>query len=321
MREFEIMPNDAGQRLDKFLQKSLPALPPSLMHKYIRLKRIKVNGKRSEISYKLVQGDVLSLYINDEFFAKPNDEKAFLALTPKLSVLYEDDQILLCDKRPGVVVHEDDDGTVDTLINQIKAYLYQNGRWDPDTEHSFTPALCNRIDRYTGGIVIAAKTAEALRILNEKIRLHQLQKSYLCLVHGRPTPRTAVLTDSLFKNSETNTVSVVSDRHPGAKTASMRYTVLETRGNVSLLECELFTGRTHQIRVQLASRGHALLGDTKYGIAAENRVYGLKHQALYSYKLRFAFEGDNGCLDYLNRRVFQVEQVPFLDLFHKIPQK
>lgn len=316
MREMTIGKNDAGQRLDKFLQKALPSLPPSLMHKYVRLKRIKCNGKRCQTSDRLTEGDVLSLYINDEFFQPAKEEEAFRRITPRLHILYEDDHILLCDKRPGMVVHEDDQGTLDTLINHIKAYLYEKGEWDPDKERSFTPALCNRIDRYTGGIVMAAKTAEGLRVLNEKIRLHQVHKFYLCLVHGTPSPRQAVIQDTLLKDSKQNQVRVVKKNTPGARTASMSYKVLQSRGKLSLVECELFTGRTHQIRVQLSHRGWPLVGDTKYGTMERNRPYGMTHQALYSYKLHFSQEGDWGELSYLKGKTFQVEDVPFLPFFY-----
>ncbi len=320
MREMTIGKNDAGQRLDKFLQKALPSLPPSLMHKYVRLKRIKCNGKRCQTSDRLTEGDVLSLYINDEFFQPVKEEEAFRRITPRLHILYEDDHILLCDKRPGMVVHEDDQGTLDTLINHIKAYLYEKGEWDPDKEQSFTPALCNRIDRYTGGIVMAAKTAEGLRVLNEKIRLHQVQKFYLCLVHGTPSPRQAVIQDTLLKDSKQNQVRVVKKNTPGARTASMSYKVLQSRGKLSLVECELFTGRTHQIRVQLSHRGWPLVGDTKYGTMERNRPYGMTHQALYSYKLHFSQEGDWGELSYLKGKTFQVEDVPFLPFFYNQPK-
>lgn len=320
MKEIIIGPNDGGQRLDKFLQKSLPALPAGLMHKYIRLKRIKRNGKRTQPGEKLEEGDILSLYLNDDLLERPAEDQVFRRIRPNLHIVYEDDQVLLCDKRPGMVVHEDDQGTADTLINHIKAYLYQKGQWDPDREQSFAPALCNRIDRYTGGIVIAAKTAEALRTLNEKIRLHQVEKYYLCLVHGIPSPREGQLRDRLLKDSQQNQVRVVADRQPEGRQARLGYRVLQSRGNVSLVECQLFTGRTHQIRVQMASRGWPLLGDAKYGVNARNKAFGLSHQALYSYKLRFAFQGEPTCLDYLNGRTFQVEQVPFLPLFYGLPK-
>lgn len=324
MKEIVIGPNDGGQRLDKFLLKSLPALPPALMHKYIRLKRIKRNGKRAQAGDKLETGDVLSLYLNDELLERPAADQAFRRLRPNLRVVYEDDQILLCDKRPGMVVHEDDEGATDTLINHIKAYLFQKGQWDPDQEQSFAPALCNRIDRYTGGIVMAAKTAEALRVLNEKIRLRQVQKYYLCLVHGLPSPKEATISDRLLKDSEKNAVRVVrgaAAQDKNARQAVMRYKVLQSRGGLSLLECQLFTGRTHQIRVQLASRGWPLAGDAKYGVNARNRALGMDHQALYSYQLRFDFQGEPTCLDYLNGRTFRVEDVPFLSVFYNLPKE
>ena len=165
MKEFTIGSNDAGQRLDRFLAKAVPLLPASLAQKYIRIKRIKCNGGRVERDTRLQQGDVLQLYINDEFFDKPREDNAYLTVAaPKLNIVYEDDQILLVDKRPGLAVHPHDGAEYGrTLIDHIQAYLYQNREWNPRGENAFTPALCNRIDRNTGGIVIAAKTAEALR--------------------------------------------------------------------------------------------------------------------------------------------------------------
>ena len=182
MREFTIGKNDAGQRLDRFVSKNLPLLPPALLQKYIRLKRIKVNGKGSKRDARLNTGDILQLYINDEFFDKPNEENLFLTLfNPQLNIVYEDENLLLVDKRPGLVVHADETEKVNTLINHIQAYLYQKKEWNPKWENAFAPALCNRIDRNTGGIVIAAKNAETLRIINEKIKDHELDKSYLCI--------------------------------------------------------------------------------------------------------------------------------------------
>ena len=167
MREFTIGKNDAGQRLDRFVSKNLPLLPPALLQKYIRLKRIKLNGKGAKRDVRLCSGDVLQLYINDEFFDKPNEENLFLTLfQPKLDIVYEDENLLLADKRPGLVVHADETEKVNTLINHIQAYLYQKKAWSPRWENAFAPALCNRIDRNTGGIVIAAKNADTLRIVN-----------------------------------------------------------------------------------------------------------------------------------------------------------
>ena len=187
MRELTIGKNDAGQRLDRFVSKSLPLLPPALLQKYIRLKRIKRNGKAAKRDVRLVEGDVLQLYINDEFFDKPREDNLFLTLfKPSLTIVYEDENLMLLDKRPGLVVHADETEKVNTLINHIQAYLYQKREWNPKWENAFTPALCNRIDRNTGGIVIAAKNAETLRIINEKIRDREMDKRYLCVTVGAP---------------------------------------------------------------------------------------------------------------------------------------
>jgi 23S rRNA pseudouridine955/2504/2580 synthase len=176
--------NDASQRLDKFLTKTFENLPVSMLYKFIRTKKIKVNGKRCEIGRKLAEGDVVELYIKDEFLVGPETKDNFKDIIPNLNILYEDENIILCDKKPGVIVHPDENEAVNTLINHITAYLYKKGEYDPKTENSFAPALCNRIDRNTGGIVICAKNAETLRIINEKIKNGETEKSYLCLLHG-----------------------------------------------------------------------------------------------------------------------------------------
>ena len=191
MKEFTIGKNDAGQRLDRYLAKAVPLLPASLAQKYIRIKRIKRNGGRCQRDDRLEIGDVLQLYINDEFFDVPREDNAYLTVAaPKLNIVYEDDQIILVDKRPGLAVHPHDGAEYGrTLIDHIQAYLYQKREWNPRGENSFAPALCNRIDRNTGGIVIAAKTAEALRVMNQKIKDRELDKRYLAIeglsVQGR----------------------------------------------------------------------------------------------------------------------------------------
>ena len=214
MREFTIGKNDAGQRLDRFVAKNLPLLPPALLQKYIRLKRIKVNGKGSKRDVRLETGDILQLYINDEFFDKPNEENLFLTVfKPQLNIVYEDENLLLVDKRPGMSVHADETEKVNTLINHIQAYLYQKREWNPKWENAFAPALCNRIDRNTGGIVIAAKNAETLRIINEKIRAHELEKSYLCITVGRPKQPEGKIEGFLLKNEAKKEVRQ-DRRHP-----------------------------------------------------------------------------------------------------------
>lgn len=312
MKELTIGPNDAGQRLDRFLAKAVPLLPASLAQKYIRLKRIKLGGKRVERDTRLQAGDVLQLYINDEFFDKPREENAYLTVaTPKLNIVYEDDHILLVDKRPGLAVHPHDGAEYGrTLIDHIQAYLYQKREWRPREENAFTPALCNRIDRNTGGIVIAAKTAEALRVMNQKIKDRELDKRYLAIVEGTPKVKEGSLKGFLFKDEKKNRVFVSNSPKPGAKTCQTNYKVLASRNGLSLVECELITGRTHQIRAQFAHAGHPLLGDGKYGKL--DKRYERSYQALYSYKLTFCFTTEAGALEYLNGKSFQVEKVDFV---------
>ena len=313
MKEFTIGQNDAGQRLDRFLAKAVPLLPASLAQKYIRIKRIKLNGGRAERDTRLQNGDVLQLYINDEFFDKPREDNAFLTVAaPKLNIVYEDAHILLVDKRPGLAVHPHDGAEYGrTLIDHIQAYLYQKREWRPREENSFTPALCNRIDRNTGGIVIAAKTAEALRVMNQKIKDREMDKRYLAIVEGTPKPREGSLKGYLFKDEKKNRVFVTDKMQPGAKTCQTNYKVLTSAQGLSLVECELITGRTHQIRAQFAHAGHPLLGDGKYGKL--NKNFDRNYQALYSYKLTFTFTTDAGQLDYLNGKSFQVEKVDFVE--------
>ena len=316
MREFTVGQNDAGQRLDRWLAKTLPLLPAPLAQKYIRIKRVKLNGKGAKRDTRLVKGDLLQIYINDEFFDTPTPENAFLSVfKPQLDIVYEDENLLLVNKRPGLVVHPDEHERVNTLITHIQAYLYQKKEWSPYWENSFAPALCNRIDRNTGGIVIAAKNAETLRILNEKIRDHEIEKSYLCVALGRPKPPEGRIEGFLLKDEAKKQVSFYHKPIPGGKSAVTLYRTLESRNGLSLVECRLLTGRTHQIRVSLAEIGCPLLGDGKYGRGDVNRRYGETRQALYSYKLRFAFPTDAGMLNYLRGKEFTVEDVPFREKY------
>ncbi len=308
MREIRINKNDAGQRLDKFLTKSLD-LPSGLLYKSIRLKKIKLNRKRTEPSAILVEGDVLQCFLPDEFFDKKTTDHSLARITPKLSVVYEDENIILLDKRPGVAVHEDENGSTNTLITHVQAYLFQKGEYDPSCEQSFAPALCNRIDRNTGGIVIAAKNAEALRVMNEKIKLREVEKFYLAAVKGIPEKKEDTLTGFLLKDERTNTVKVYDKNPPkGAKSIITKYRVVARKSDTALLEVELLTGRTHQIRAHMAHVGHPLVGDGKYGINKSERERGYKFQALYSYKLRFSFKGEATLLEYLRGKEFSVNK-------------
>ena len=310
MRILTVNKNDSGQRLDKFLSKAVKGLPMSMMYKFIRTKKIKVNRKRTEQNYVLCEGDEIQLFIKEEFFDSPEkDTGALFSIKPKLNIIYEDDNIMLLNKRPGVLVHEDDSASDNTLIMHIKAYLAQKGEYDPKAEQSFAPALCNRIDRNTGGIVIAAKNAEALRVMNEKIKFDRLTKTYLCLVHGVPSKKNAELHAYLRKNAKDNTVEVRDNEFVGAKNIITVYKVLKNYGkDKALLEIDLITGRTHQIRAHMAHIGHPLIGDGKYGINRNDKAKGYKYQALYAYKLYFKTTDEDNILSYLEGKTFKLDE-------------
>ncbi len=320
MKEFTISKNDAGQRMDKFITKAIPKLPTSMLYKYIRLKRIKLNGKRCEISTRLTVGDIVQCYVSDEFFEAQEKRPEFMLAPSSLDVVYEDENILLCNKPAGLLVHEGDSWCADTLIARIQHYLYDKKEYDPKAENSFVPALCNRIDRNTCGIVIAAKNAATLRVLNDKIKDRELEKKYLCVVKGVPKKQSGLLEHFIFKNEKTNTVEALPEPKPGAKTAKTKYKVLSSHDSMSLCEAELLTGRTHQIRAQFAAIGHPLIGDTKYGKAKDG--HGFTWQALCSYKLTFKFEEDAEHLAYLDGKTFTVNDAWFLPkLGFKIPKE
>ena len=329
MRELIIGKNDAGQRLDKFITKALD-IPQSMLYKSIRLKKIKVNRKRAEASQTLIEGDTVQCFLAEEFFerGKKHDfsessslgAKSLSRINAKPDIVYEDENILLVNKPQGLSVHEDDESKSNTLITYILSYLYAKGEYDPEREQSFTPALCNRIDRNTQGIVIAAKNAEALRVMNEKIKLREIDKFYLAAVHGIPKVREATLNGFLIKDEKTNTVRVYDRNAPrGAKSIITKYRVIATADSSALVEVELLTGRTHQIRAHMAHIGHPLVGDGKYGNNKLDRERGYKYQALCSYRLRFSFKGEPTVLDYLNGKEFSIpkSEIYFTkDYFH-----
>lgn len=303
MKEIIINENDAGQRLDKFLTKYLTNMPQSMLYKSLRKNCVRVNGRHvKDGKYMLSAGDVLNLYIKDEFFAAGND---FTASRSDIDIVYEDENIILINKPAGVVVHADDRNTNDTLLARMQSYLYKKGEYDPKKEHSFSPAFCNRLDRNTSGIIIGAKNAAALRIINEKIRSREIKKLYLCIVEGAMKNSGSL---SAYLTRGEKKVSVTDTKTDNSKLIKTKYTVLARRPDASLVEVELETGRTHQIRAQFAHVGHPLLGDAKYGSRSGGKMM------LASYKLKFSFTSDAGALNYLNGREFQIS-VDFAETF------
>lgn len=286
MREVTVGINDGGQRLDKFISKLMPSLPKSMLYKGLRKNCVRLNGKHTKDGASFVSaGDVFTLYFNDEFFVR---DAHFKYVKPKFTVEYEDENILVINKPVGLLSHSDENGNGVSLVDMVKSYLYDKGEYSPDTEQTFSPALCNRLDRNTGGLVIAAKNAMALREVNASIKRRKIRKFYTATVVGTP-PSSGHLESKLER---TDKITRVSDT---GKSASLDYRVMSHNDGVSVVEIELHTGRTHQIRAQFSEFGYPLVGDTKYG--GGNGFC----QKLYSTKLIFGFDKSSP-LSYLDGR-------------------
>lgn len=304
MREFIISENDCGQRIDRFILKLMPKLPSSMMYKGFRKKCVKLNGRHIKDGSVFVnEGDELKLYFSDEFF---EPEKEFVYVKPELDIVYEDENILVINKAVGVVVHADEKNTPKTLVDMVQSYLFMNNEYNPNEENTFKPALCNRLDRNTGGLVIAAKNARALREMNERIRSREVRKFYMAIAEGYPEE------NGHFEGFTTRKgkVTTVSEKNNGdGKNVSLDYRVVKRKNGYSLTEIELHTGRTHQIRAQLAHAGYPLAGDTKYGGHG-----GGYRQALWCVRLEFVFSDTDFSLGYLNNKAISVK-APFEEDF------
>lgn len=275
-----------NKKLQAFLQFNFNGLSSSMFFKTLRKKDIKVNSKRINENINVYENDVIEIYLNDEF----------LFNTVELDIVYEDENILVINKPSGIEVLDDLDNNLTKLI-QDKYSMNNN-----------FPYPCHRLDRNTSGLIVYAKNSQTLDILNDKIEKHEIQKFYKCTVVGIPNKKEATLTDYLFKDSKKSIVYIISTPKQGYKKIITSYKVIEEnkKDNLSILEVQLHTGRTHQIRAHLAYIGHPILGDGKYGINEINKKFNKKSQELTAYKLVFNFKTDAKLLEYLNQKEFNI---------------
>ena len=280
-----IGPNEAGQRIDKFLRKWLKDVPLSAIYKSLRRGDVKVNDRKVKEGYSLVEGDILELR---EITSNAKKEK-FNRIENNLKVTYEDADMLLVEKWPGVLVHSDSKEGEATLTDYVLSYLYDKGDYAPEKEITFTPAPCNRLDRNTSGIVVFGKTFEGLKLLNEMIRERRIKKYYSALVKGRI--KDGVYEAYISKDEDNNISKIYDELKPGTKKISMEVKTIQSDGLYSFLEIDLITGRSHQLRAHLAHLNNPIIGDGKYGDKRVNNFfankYGLNYQFLYAYKIMF----------------------------------
>lgn len=320
MVKLMITENEAGQRLDRFLRKYMRKASLGTIYKIIR-KDAKLNGKRAKEDVMLENGDELALYISDEDLKKFTEIPRKKNVRKQFKIAYEDDNILIADKPRGLLTHGDAREKKNTLANQVCGYLQEKGEYEPAREKVFVPSPVNRLDRNTTGLVIFGKNAEALRAFTAYIRERgHVKKYYLTLVSGVLTD-TRVIKGRLLKDTERNRASVILAAGAGehsdfkvigrefGKEAETIVRPLTHKGKYTLLEAELITGRTHQIRAHLAHEGYPLLGDSKYGDKHINEKIkaslGIVSQLLHAYRLEFS--GMEGSFEYLEGRKVTAE--------------
>ena len=301
MKSFVANENDASMRLDKYISK-IADIPKGLIYKFLRTGHIKVNKKKKDGNYTLASGDIITFFIDDSFFKDEKNPEAFSRKNISLDVVFENEDILVVNKPAGMKSQPDKKNEA-ALSEFVKSYLFEKGEYKPENESTFTPAIANRLDVNTSGLVIAAKNAEALRMINEKIRNREIKKFYRCIVNGIPEKESDTLTGYILKDKEKNVSKIIKNEKSGSLFVKTTYTVLASKNSKSLLEVELHTGRSHQIRAHLASIGHPLYGDFKYG-------GGNGTQKLCAFRLIFDFKEEAGKLNYLKGKIIEITE-PF----------
>ena len=314
MKKFIAGENENGVRLSRFVESVTRDMPRSLLYKSFRNKRIKVNGKRGEADTRLSSGDVIELYINDEFFPeKPVvPAKKPPRRQPPVKVIYQDENIAVLYKPAHLLCHSDRTGDAN-LVDAFAAYLEAKGEYDPHAEQRFAPALCNRLDRGTEGLVLAAKSYTALRDLNAIIRDDMMKKEYLTITVGAPPAGRHIAW--LQHSEKNNKVRIHARQCDGYKQIITDVTVIRQNGPFALCRIGLITGRTHQIRAHLAYLGHPVLGDIKYGNRKMNERTGLKTQALCAQRLTFGRIPEENTLHYLSGRVIKLDDPAIVKKF------
>ena len=317
MKSFTAGPNENGVRLSRFVEGVTKDMPCSMMYKAFRNKRIKVNGKRAEPDTRLSAGDLIELYINDEFFpvGKPTAKTAKPRRQPPVTVVYEDENFAVLYKPAHLLCHSDRTGDAN-LVDAFAAYLEAKGEYDPHAEKRFAPALCNRLDRGTEGLVLAAKSYAALRDLNAIIHDDMMKKEYLTITVGAPPQGRFVAW--LQHSEKNNKVRIHARESEGYKQIITEVTVIRQAGPFALCRIGLITGRTHQIRAHLAYLGHPVLGDIKYGNHKMNERTGLKTQALCAQRLTFGRIPEENTLQYLSGRVIKLNDPEIVKTYERL---